>query len=234
MFGTLFASLTAKIAGVALAATLATSALAATGSLPSPAQNAVATVAAKVGISIPDGTSAKTGDGLNGFAGVTPTVTPTVSPSIEPTGVAPTSTASGVVNHGNCVSYAAQAAGTLGLTGSQHGAFVSMIARNSAAVSSPVAAGGVPGAACQAAITQAFDALTNPTPTATVTSTATPAKGNGNGKSGQPHGNNPAARSEPSPTPEPTVSATASAAVTGATSGTQGQPASTPSHPGRS
>ena len=54
VFGSLFASLTAKIAGVAVASTVAAGGFAATGTLPDPAQTAVANVVEKVGITIPN------------------------------------------------------------------------------------------------------------------------------------------------------------------------------------
>ena len=54
VFGSLFASLTAKIAGVAMATTVAAGGFAAAGALPDSAQTAVANVVEKVGITIPN------------------------------------------------------------------------------------------------------------------------------------------------------------------------------------
>ena len=227
MLGSVFASLTAKVAGAALAATVATTgALAATGTLPGPAQQTAATIASKVGFTIPDGPNHQGAAGdENGHPGVTGTVTSTATPRVTGTargddhgneagnqgddhghghGITSTvtgtvtgnvtTTATAVVNHGNCVSWVAQNASLLGFTGSEHGALVSTIAKDPAAVSAPVAAGGVPDAACQAEITKAVATLhpSSPTPTTTVTAsptttataspTTTPTNGNSNGQ----------------------------------------------------
>jgi hypothetical protein len=58
-------------------------------------------------------------------------------------------------DHGNCVAYAASILRTLGLTGEQNGAFVSLVARDRTAVTSKVAAGGIPDAACLTAMAKA-------------------------------------------------------------------------------
>ena len=58
-------------------------------------------------------------------------------------------------NHGNCVAYAASILHMLGLTGEQNGAFISLVARDKTAVTSKVAAGGTPDAACLTALAKA-------------------------------------------------------------------------------
>jgi hypothetical protein len=222
VFSSLFASLTAKVAGVALAATVATTgALAATGTLPAPAQQTAANLFAKVGVSIPEGPNHSGAAGAEGIPAVTPTVTPTLTPSPTPS-VIPTSTAT-AMNHGNCVSWAAQMASTLGFTGSQHGAFVSTIARDDAALSAPVTAGGQPSSACLVEIAKAEAALraASPTPTSTAT---------GNSKSNSSHGKSSSAPGHATPTPAPTI--TASPAGSGDSSGPH--PSVPPAHPGHS
>ena len=63
-----------------------------------------------------------------------------------------------VVNHGRCVSFAAQAADKLHLTGEDRGDFISTVARNDDAVSDTIPDGAKPDAACRAAITKAANA----------------------------------------------------------------------------
>lgn len=58
-------------------------------------------------------------------------------------------------NHGNCVSFAASIASTLGLSGEQKGAFVSAVAKDKTAVTLKVATGGTPDAACVLALATA-------------------------------------------------------------------------------
>jgi hypothetical protein len=71
-------------------------------------------------------------------------------------------------DHGNCVAFAASILRTLGLTGEQNGAFVSLVARDKTAVTSKVAAGGVPDAACLTALAKAKAAALAASVTATV------------------------------------------------------------------
>jgi hypothetical protein len=58
-------------------------------------------------------------------------------------------------NHGNCVAYAASILHMVGLTGEQNGAFISLVARDKTAVTSKVAPGGTPDAACLTALAKA-------------------------------------------------------------------------------
>lgn len=170
VFSSLFASLTAKILTVALAAAAATGGLAAAGSLPAPAQQAAADVASTIGITLPS---------PHHEAAVTGTVTGTVQGDHDDHGVSGTvngddhevsgtahgddhgvsGTVTSVVNHGNCVSFAAHIASSLGLTGQQKGQFISTVAQNSSAVSAKVAEGGLPDPACQAALVAAKAAV---------------------------------------------------------------------------
>src|SRR2546428_6726980 len=53
VLSSLFASLSAKIAGVAIAATAAAGGLAAAGALPTPAQQAVSRAASTIGVNVP-------------------------------------------------------------------------------------------------------------------------------------------------------------------------------------
>lgn len=77
-----------------------------------------------------------------------------------------------VVNHGRCVSFAAQAADKLGLEGKAKGDFISAVARNEDAVSDTVPDGAKPDAACAAAILRAAkDAKTSSVTSASVTGT---------------------------------------------------------------
>ncbi len=195
VLGSVLASLSAKVTGVALAATVATTgALAATGSLPASAQQVASTMAAHVGVNIPDGSNHPGAQGDNN-QGVTGTVTSTAHSQDHGkgddngvTGTVTSTATDNTVNHGNCVSWAAHMASTLGFTGREHGLFVSTIAGDSLAVSAPVADNGLPGAACQAEITKAVAALRPAaTPTATATS-GTSGHGQGNESNGS-HGN---------------------------------------------
>jgi len=158
VLSSLFASLSAKIAGVAIAAVAATGGLAAAGALPGPAQQAVSNAASTIGIHVPSGHSSPSASD-KGAAADNASVTATA--------------ASDGVNHGNCVSYAASITDTLGLTGSAKGDFISSVAKDSSAVSAKVSGTEKPDAACQKAIDAAKAAANDE---------ATP------GKSGQSHG----------------------------------------------
>lgn len=206
VFSSMFASLTAKIVGLAVAAAAATGGLAAAGSLPGPAQQAVASVASTVGINLP---TPHHDDAVSGTVveqedhGVTGTVSGTVRGDDDVSGtvsddhgehdVSGTATA---VNHGNCVSYAAQIASTLGLKGNQKGVFVSTVAQDSSAVSAKVAKGGTPDAACATALVAAKTAALSATVNGNhgdnqggVTATATP-KGDDQGENGNDQSGN--------------------------------------------
>ena len=202
VLSSLFASLTAKIAGVAVAAVAATGGLAAAGALPGPVQQAVSSAAAAIGVQLPTPAPAvtgtvgtptgtvtgTTGDGQD-VSGTTTDgggVTSTVGGSVTGT---VTGTVTGA-NHGNCVSYAAHLAGSLGFSGRDHGQFVSTVARDSSAISQPVTGTATPDAACMTAIDSAKASLgtgagTGGGPvTGTVTPTVSPAtKSHGNGNS---------------------------------------------------
>lgn len=200
VLSSLFASLFAKIAGAVVVALAATGALAAAGALPAPAQQAVATVASTVGITLPSPHSihASTND-----AAPTSTVTGTVSVTGTVTGTV-TSTATSVVNHGNCVSYAASIADSLGMTGSLKGSFISGVAQDSSAVSAPVPANGKPDAACETAILKAKAAATSPGKSGAshaVTPTAT--TGTSHNPTGFGSTNHPSSTSNPSMTSTP-------------------------------
>jgi hypothetical protein len=71
-------------------------------------------------------------------------------------------------NHGNCVAYAASILHMLGLTGEQNGAFISLVAKDKTAVTSKVATGGTPDAACLTALAKAKVAAMAAAVTATV------------------------------------------------------------------
>ncbi|HEU5002932.1 MAG TPA: hypothetical protein VFW71_09150 [Actinomycetota bacterium] len=205
VFSSLFASLTAKILTVALAAAAATGGLAAAGSLPGPAQQAVADAASTIGITLPtphhDAVTVtaegdQDGQGVSGTVGVSGTMKGDddheVSGTVNGDDVSGTATAA--VNHGNCVSFAAHAASTLGLKGSQKGQFVSFVAQDASAVSAKVAEGGTPDAACQVALVAAKAAVGA---TANgkhhddgVTGTVTPAKGDDQGENAGDQGEN--------------------------------------------
>ena len=142
MLSSLFASLAAKIAGVAVAAVAATGGLAAAGALPAPAQQAIASAASSVGFSLPspgDGSPATQGQATGHRRGAAPTSTVsdgvtghrrgTASTSTASDGVTETVEASGV-NHGNCVSYATSIAASLGFSRPEKGQFVSAIAQD--------------------------------------------------------------------------------------------------------
>lgn len=169
MLSSLLSSLTAKIAAVSIAA--AAGGLAAAGSLPAPAQQAVSQAAATVGIHVPSPhTPDVTGTDLGLAKAPTSTVTDTATPG---------------PNHGGCISYAAKAAAGMGLTGSMKGKFIAALAQDSSAISAKVSASGVPDMACQTAITKAAKAATAPgnsggtEVTGTVTGTVHNPTGNG-------------------------------------------------------
>ena len=167
VFSSLFASLFAKIAGVAIAAAAATGGLAAAGALPAPAQQAVSHAASTVGIHVPSPEHASSTSEHPGHS-PSPAPTSTVAEGKdEPTstpaaGNAAGSTTDSDANHGACVSYAASVADSLGMTGSLKGQFMSALAKDSSARSAKVAAGGKPDAACQAAIVKAKAAAMTP------------------------------------------------------------------------
>jgi hypothetical protein len=197
--------MTAKIAGVALAAGVATTgALAATGSLPASVQQTAANVAAHVGVSIPSpadhpGKGSHQSQGGKDNAAVTETVT---------------EAATADANHGSCVSYAARQAGTLGLTGSERGDFVSTIAKDDDAISAKVDSGDKPDAACLAAIAKAqAAAIADGAKGNSVTGTANSDNGDTHGSSGShptstatdnPTGNGPDSHPDGKPSPLPT------------------------------
>lgn len=154
VFSTLFASFTAKIAGVAIAATAATGGLAAAGVLPAPAQQAVSQAAATVGITLP-APHHEAAEVPRPTSTVTETTEPEDSPVTGTVGVQPTSTAVPAPNHGDCISYATGIASSLGFTGSEKGDFISTLAKDRSALSAQVASGGTPDTACQDAIDKA-------------------------------------------------------------------------------
>jgi hypothetical protein len=237
VFSTLFASLTAKIAGVAVAAVAATGGLAAAGALPSPAQQAVASAASTIGIHLP---SPHTSLSPQASSAVAPGEATPGSDSTGVTGTANegvTGTASAGVNHGNCVSYAAGIASSLGLTGSQTGQFVAAVAQNSSAVSAQVTGTATPDAACQSAIDSAkATALTgSPGQSGThkpsgVTGTAAAPAGAASNPTGTGQGANPGTgdHSGAGNLPAPVVST-----APGGTLPTAAPSTAPPAHPGR-
>lgn len=151
MFSSLFAaSLTTKIAGVAIAATAATGGLAAVGVLPAPVQQAVSQAASTVGIPLP-APQHNSSAPLRTSAAPSPAATPTEGDHSATV----SSTVSEGPNHGTCASYATSVAASLGMTGDLKGKFVSALAQDPSATSAQVAAGGAPDAACRAAIDKA-------------------------------------------------------------------------------
>ena len=247
MLSSLFASLFAKIAGVAIAAAAATGGLAAAGALPAPAQQVVAHAASTVGIHVP---SPEHASSTSEESVHPPTHAPTSTVAEgkdEPTSTASPGTAAGSstdsdANHGACVSYAASVAGSLGMTGSLKGQFMSALARDSSARSAKVAAGGKPDAACQAAILKAKAAAMTPgkgedgssdgKPGVTATATAGP-----NDHAGAT--DHPDSNDHPGNTDHPGVTATATPGATehpGEGSNPTGNPAggSPTNHPGKS
>jgi hypothetical protein len=247
MFSTLFASLTAKIAGVAVAAMAAAGGLAAAGALPSPAQQAMASAASTIGIHLPSPHTSPSPQASGAAApGEAPTGSTTGVTGTANEGV--TGTASAGVNHGNCVSYATGIASSLGLTGSQKGQFVAAVAQDSSAVSAQVTGTATPDAACQTAIDSAKTAALAGSPgqsgshkpsgvTGTASATAGPANnptGNGQGSNASSH---PGAGDLPAPVVSTAPGASLPTAAPTPTTGSNpaGSTASTaPSgHPGR-
>jgi hypothetical protein len=244
VLSSLFASLFAKIAGVAIAAAAATGGLAAAGVLPAPAQQVVSHAASTVGIHVPSHASSTSEEpGHSSSRAPTSTV---AEGKDEPTSTAAAGNAAGSstdsdANHGACVSYAASVADSLGMTGSLKGQFMSLLAKDSSARSAKVAAGGKPDAACQAAILKAKAAATTPghgedgsSDGKSVTATATPGADDHPGATDHPD-----AKDHPGNTNHPGVTATATPGATdhpGETSnpGT-GNPAgvSPTNHPGK-
>ena len=169
VLSSLFASLFAKIAAVAIAAAAATGGLAAAGALPAPAQQAISHAASTVGIHVPspDHTSPASGPSAHSPS---PAPTSTVAEgkaepepkSTEDADDADVSETASDANHGACVSYAASIADSLGMTGSLKGQFISALAKDSSALSAKVSDGGKPDAACQAAIDKAKAAASSP------------------------------------------------------------------------
>jgi hypothetical protein len=121
--------------------------------------------------------------------------------------------------HDNCIAYAEQIAGTLGLGDSGRSTFVSLVDHDQAAVTVRVTEGASPDAACQSSIDRARASVAgggspgggddhptpgpghgkdaSPSPTPTPTPTATPGSDGGSGRKGAP---------TPSPTPSPSGS----------------------------
>ena len=169
MLSSLFASLFAKIAGLAIAAAAATGGLAAAGALPAPAQHAISHAASTVGIHVP---SPQHSSSVSEQPGHSPSPAPTSTvaegkaepepKSSEDAHHAGVSSTASDANHGACVSYAASVADRLGMTGSLKGQFISALAKDASARSAKVSDGGEPDAACQAAIDKAKAATTSP------------------------------------------------------------------------
>ena len=167
VLSSLFASLFAKIAGVAIAAAAATGGLAAAGALPAPAQQAISHAASTVGLHVP---SPEHTSSASEQPGHTPSLAPTSTvaegkaepKSSEDAHHAGVSSTASDANHGACVSYAASVADRLGMTGSLKGQFISALAEDASARSAKVSDGGEPDAACQAAIDKAKAAATSP------------------------------------------------------------------------
>jgi hypothetical protein len=187
VLSSLFASLFAKIAAVAIAAAAATGGLAAAGALPAPAQQAISHAASTVGIHVP---SLQHSSSVSGQPVHSPSPAPTSTMAEGKAEPKPTEDAHNAdasptasdANHGACVSYAASVADSLGMTGSLKGQFISALAKDPSARSAKVSDGGKPDAACQAAIDKAKAAAVSP----------------GKGDSGDSHG-------------KPSVTATATA-----------------------
>jgi hypothetical protein len=99
-----------------------------------------------------------------------------------------------LAGHGDCVAFAEQVAGTLGLDEQQRPTFLSLVDHDESAVTAPVAAGAKPDAACESSITAAK-------------AKATAGSANGGGPDDHPatgHGNaSPAPKPSISPTPTP-------------------------------
>jgi hypothetical protein len=203
VLSSLFASLTAKIAGVAIAAAAATGGLAAAGALPAPVQQAVASAASNVGINLPNPNATK---GLAEKAVHAPGPAPTSTVASDNAAV--TATASDSVNHGFCVSYATSIATSLGLSGSEKGQFISAVSQDPSALSAQVSTGGTPDAACQTSIDKAKAAVSAPgqsgathgKPAVTATATA----GAGNNPTGYGQTSHPGATSNPGTGANPT------------------------------
>jgi hypothetical protein len=104
------------------------------------------------------------------FVNLTPPTSTTTPTSTTPTVTPP-------VNHGNCVSFAAHIASSLGFSDDARDQFISAVARDDTAVSAKVPDGGKPDAACQSAIDKAKASVTASAQTEehpdTPTSTAT-------------------------------------------------------------
>ncbi|MEA2592764.1 MAG: hypothetical protein QOD62_2595 [Actinomycetota bacterium] len=228
VLGMSVATMTLSLGAAAIAATAATGGLAARGDLPGPIQRAVAQAASGVGISLPSGGSGSGSPGSSASHAVPPVGTgssktkasATAAPSASatpgrgshggsplpggarrsddssagiPDGVAATS-----ANHGTCVAYAEQIAGTLGLGDSERSTFVSLVARDQTAVTVPVARDAKPDAACQSSIDSArASAAAHTGNPGGVDDHSTPGSGHGKDAS-------------PAPTATPTPTATAS------------------------
>lgn len=177
MLKSLLGSTTAKITAVVFAAAMATGGLAVAGALP--LQHTVAHVGAdnhgsadvSGTVSGDDPTSTVTATVGEDHESVTATVfdhdadlpTSTVTPTVHESERPDVTETASAPNHGQCVSFAARNAEKMGLTGSQAGTFVSLVARDSAAVSTKVTDGGVPSAGCISAMgTAKLAALASP------------------------------------------------------------------------
>lgn len=238
VLSSLFASLFAKIAGVAIAAAAAAGGLAAAGALPAPAQQAISQAASTVGIHVPSPEHASSTPEESGHS-PSPAPTSTVTagkgePKSTPAdGNAAESSPDSDTNHGACVSYAASIADSLGMTGSLKGQFMSALARDSSAQSARVLAGGKPDAACQAAIVKAKaaattsgkgdDGVSDGKPGVTPTATASP-------------DDHPGAKDHPGNTDHPGVTGTPTDHPGDGSNPGTGNPAgvSPTSHPGKS
>ena len=176
-------SLFAKIAGLTLAGATALGGLAAAGALPASAQQAVASAASNLDISLPSPQGPLAGHSHHPDVTETdhpdvtetdhpdvtetdhPDVTATDHPDVTETDhpeVTETAGAPEPDNHGICVSYAAHIAESLGMTGSRKGAFISALAQDHTAVSGTATS--APG--CLAAIAKARAAALGATGTA--------------------------------------------------------------------
>lgn len=175
MLKSLLGSTTAKITAVLFAAAIATGGLAATGALSfqtvattagaghssedvsgTVSDDPTSTVTATVG---EDHESVTATTSEHSDDGATETVTSTVTPTVHESESPDVSETAGGPNHGHCVSFAAQNAQKMGLTGSQMGMFVSMVARDGSAVSAEVSGSAVPDSKCVTAMTAAKAAV---------------------------------------------------------------------------
>lgn len=160
-------SLFAKIAGLTLAGATALGGLAAAGALPASAQQAVASAASNLDISLPSPQGPLAGHSHHPDVTETdhPDVTEADHPDVTEADHPDVTEAAGAPeadNHGICVSYAAHIAESLGMTGSRKGAFISALAQDHTAVSGTATS--APG--CLAAVAKARAAALAATGTA--------------------------------------------------------------------